>query len=205
MRARRSPALDSSTVPISVMIPVNMAPSPPGLRPHLAARPARARQTRLRMPDGGATHRRILVGNAKGRSRALRPAWEPRNLGARTRRQAWRPDPTDGFLFLQGPHGPFFRHCPAHAPRHRRRSRCAWASTRAIRRSGPTGDSYIALYRQRRHWPAARIPHPGRPRRITDLVLYGDTRPIHAPPSPIAGPAASPCTSSRRVTSAPTG
>jgi capsular polysaccharide export protein len=58
------------------------------------------------------------------------------------------------------------------------RARCAWASTAATASSGPTGQSYIAQTDPLDTWPGHRPDH-GR-HGITDLVVYGDTRPIHA-------------------------
>ncbi len=81
-------------------------------------------------------------------------------------------------LFLQGPHGPFF-----------------WQLGRMLRASGAQvwrvgfnrGDqvfwrdraSYIPFRDPPEAWPG-RIEALLREREITDLVLYGDTRPIHA-------------------------
>ena len=82
------------------------------------------------------------------------------------------------FLFLQGPHGPYFH----------RLGRMVAASGAEVWRVGfNRGD--------RAFWPdtASYIPYRGTPeawpeafaaliaeKRITDIVLYGDTRPIHA-------------------------
>lgn len=82
------------------------------------------------------------------------------------------------FLFLQGPHGPFFHHL----------GQMLAATGAEVWRVGfNQGD--------RAFWPdrARYIPYRGKPedwpatlaallkdRRITDLVLYGDTRPVHA-------------------------
>ncbi|MFO7919789.1 MAG: capsular biosynthesis protein [Nioella sp.] len=82
------------------------------------------------------------------------------------------------FLFLQGPHGPFFD----------RLGRMLRAAGAEVWRVGfNQGDS--AFWRHR----ASYIPYTGTPedwparlrrlldeKRITDIVLYGDTRPIHA-------------------------
>ncbi len=81
-------------------------------------------------------------------------------------------------LFLQGPHGPFF-----------------WQLGQMLRASGARvwrvgfnrGDqafwrdraSYIPFREPADQWPA-RIEALLREKAITDLVLYGDTRPIHA-------------------------
>ena len=81
------------------------------------------------------------------------------------------------FLFLQGPHGPFF---------HRLGRMMTTAGAQVWRVGFNRGD--------RAFWPSATfIPFRGRPedwpgtaaalladKGITDLVLYGDTRPIHA-------------------------
>lgn len=81
------------------------------------------------------------------------------------------------FLFLQGPHGPFF---------HRLGRMLSRAGAQVWRVGFNRGD--------RAFWPSPNyIPYRGRPeeweatlaslltdRAITDLVLYGDTRPIHA-------------------------
>ncbi|WP_322891357.1 MULTISPECIES: capsular biosynthesis protein [unclassified Yoonia] len=82
------------------------------------------------------------------------------------------------FLFLQGPHGPFFRQMAG-----------------ALRKAGATvwrvgfnaGDAafwwrspgYLPFRDNLDAWPAAlaRILHD---KEITDIVLYGDTRPVHA-------------------------
>ena len=88
------------------------------------------------------------------------------------------PDPHRCFLFLQGPHGPFFNGLGAML----RAAGCA------VWRVGfNAGDR--AFWRHR----ASYIPYRGTPedwpdtfakicddRGITDIVLYGDTRPIHA-------------------------
>ncbi|MGX9847870.1 capsule biosynthesis protein [Limimaricola litoreus] len=88
-------------------------------------------------------------------------------------------DPADRrFLFLQGPHGPFFQ-------RLARMLRAAGART--LRVGFNAGDaafwrdraSYIPYRGRAEDWPetvAALIETHG----ITDIVLYGDTRPVHA-------------------------
>ena len=82
------------------------------------------------------------------------------------------------FLFLQGPHGPFFA---ALGRMLRRAGADVWrvgfnAGDRAF---WPGGAQYIAHRGSAEDWPAAcaaaMAAHD-----ITDLVLYGDTRPIHA-------------------------
>ena len=82
------------------------------------------------------------------------------------------------FLLLQGPHGPFFS----------RLGRMLGAAGARVRRVGfnrgdrafwPDGASYIPFRGTAEDWPAALtalIEAQG----ITDLVLYGDTRPLHA-------------------------
>lgn len=82
------------------------------------------------------------------------------------------------FLMLQGPHGPFFAHLAA----------MLRASGAQVLRVGfnmgdrvfwPDGASYIPWTGTPGDWPqgcAALMEAQG----ITDLVLYGDTRPIHA-------------------------
>lgn len=82
------------------------------------------------------------------------------------------------FLFLQGPHGPFFAALGAML---RRTGAQVW------RVSFNAGDA--AFWRDRAHllpfrgpaeaWPE-RLAQLLREKAITDIVLYGDTRPIHA-------------------------
>jgi len=81
------------------------------------------------------------------------------------------------FLFLQGPHGPFFR-----------------ALATMLRRTGASVARVGFNAGDQAFWGAeGYIPHHGTPedwpahlaqiltdRAVTDLVLYGDTRPIHA-------------------------
>ncbi len=82
------------------------------------------------------------------------------------------------FLFLQGPHGPFFA-------RLGRMMRAAGAE--AWRVGFNRGDqafwrdkaSYIAFTEAQDHW-ADRFSDILTDKAITDIVLYGDTRPIHA-------------------------
>lgn len=82
------------------------------------------------------------------------------------------------FLFLQGPHGPFFGQL----------GRMLHAAGARVWRVGfnkgdamfwPDPASYIAYQDPTAHWPA-RIAGLLDEKAITDLVLYGDTRPIHA-------------------------
>ena len=90
-----------------------------------------------------------------------------------------RQDPeTRKFLFLQGPHGPFFG---ALARMLRATGAQVWrvgfnAGDRAFWRHG---NSYIPFRGQPEDWPAT-FTGLIEARGITDIVLYGDTRPIHA-------------------------
>jgi capsular polysaccharide export protein len=81
------------------------------------------------------------------------------------------------FLFLQGPHGPWFHRLGGLL-------RAAGASVWRVGfnlgdRVFWPGPGYIAFDQPHELWPetCARLMDQ---RRITDLVLYGDTRPIHA-------------------------
>jgi len=82
------------------------------------------------------------------------------------------------FLFLQGPHGPFF---------HRLGTMLRAAGAEVWRVGFNRGDqafwfhrpSYIPYAGSADDWPNA-LAALIRDRRITDLVLYGDTRPVHA-------------------------
>ncbi len=81
------------------------------------------------------------------------------------------------FLFLQGPHGPFFR----------RLGQQLAASGAEVWRVGFNagdramwgGSRYIAFRQPPEAWEAALSDLLTR-RAITDIVLYGDTRPVHA-------------------------
>ena len=82
------------------------------------------------------------------------------------------------FLFLQGPHGPFFRRLGAmlaqsgasvHRVGFNRGDRAFW----------PDSASYIAYKGAPADWPST-CAALMRDHQITDLVLYGDTRPLHA-------------------------
>jgi len=82
------------------------------------------------------------------------------------------------FLFLQGPHGPFFSHLGemmANAGAQ------VWrvGFNRGDQRFWPDQSTYIAFNDTTENWPA-RIADLLDEKGITDLVLYGDTRPIHA-------------------------
>ncbi len=82
------------------------------------------------------------------------------------------------FLFLQGPHGPFFHGLA-------RMLRAAGATTwrvgfnRGDQAFWPDRDSFIPFRDRAEAWDA-RIVQLLDEKRATDLVLYGDTRPIHA-------------------------
>ncbi|MBN2629460.1 MAG: capsular biosynthesis protein [Rhodobacteraceae bacterium] len=82
------------------------------------------------------------------------------------------------FLFLQGPHGPFFQ----------RLGRMLRATGAQVLRIGfnrgdrafwPADDTFIAYRGLSEDWPD-HVSQLLADRAITDLVLYGDTRPIHA-------------------------
>jgi capsular polysaccharide export protein len=87
---------------------------------------------------------------------------------------------TDGdrhFLFLQGPHGPWF---PQLAALLRAAGAKVWrVGFNLGDRVFWSGPGYIAFKGQPDAWPATCADLMAR-HRITDLVLYGDTRPIHA-------------------------
>lgn len=82
------------------------------------------------------------------------------------------------FLFLQGPHGPWFARLAAML---RRSGAACWrvGFNRGDRAFWPEGSSYIPFRGTVEDWPgtfAALLAE----KHVTDLVLYGDTRPIHA-------------------------
>ncbi|TDE40915.1 capsule biosynthesis protein [Antarcticimicrobium sediminis] len=82
------------------------------------------------------------------------------------------------FLFLQGPHGPFFNGL---AQMLRTTGATVWrvgfnAGDRAFWRHGA---SYIPYRGTPSEWPE-QIDHLLETHQITDIVLYGDTRPVHA-------------------------
>ena len=82
------------------------------------------------------------------------------------------------FLFLQGPHGPFFH-------RLGKMLRAAGAQVwrvgfnRGDRAFWPSGDSFIPYRGTIADWPTA-LTAMIADKSITDIVLYGDTRPLHA-------------------------
>lgn len=82
------------------------------------------------------------------------------------------------FLFLQGPHGPFFGQL---ARQLRTAGGKVWrvGFNRGDRVFWPLKEGFIPYHGLPDHWPATcrglMAEH-----QITDLVLYGDTRPIHA-------------------------
>jgi capsular polysaccharide export protein len=82
------------------------------------------------------------------------------------------------FLFLQGPHGPFFHQLGA-------RLAAAGAIVRRVgftagdRAFWPDRTSYLPFTGPQSDWPK-RLDEILRDQCVTDLVLYGDTRPIHA-------------------------
>ena len=86
--------------------------------------------------------------------------------------------PTRVFLFLQGPHGPFF---------HRLGDMLRRAGAEVWRVGFNAGDrafwfhpaSYIPFDAPREAWPET-FATLCREKRVTDIVLYGDTREIHA-------------------------
>ncbi|UWQ52758.1 capsule biosynthesis protein [Leisingera caerulea] len=89
-----------------------------------------------------------------------------------------KPAPDRSFLFLQGPHGPFF----AALGKLLRAAGCEVA--RVGFNAGDQAfwrgrDSYIPFTGTQQEWPevlAGLLDSRG----ITDIVLYGDTRPVHA-------------------------
>lgn len=82
------------------------------------------------------------------------------------------------FLFLQGPHGPFFAAL----------GKILKSAGAQVRRVGfnagdqafwPDKTSYFAFRKPQEHWPDT-FANLCKEHKVTDLVLYGDTRPIHA-------------------------
>ncbi|NGM45411.1 capsular biosynthesis protein [Rhodobacter sp. SGA-6-6] len=82
------------------------------------------------------------------------------------------------FLFLQGPHGPWFARLAAML---RRSGATCWrvGFNRGDRAFWPDGRSYIPFRGTAQDWPATFAALLDE-KSVTDLVLYGDTRPIHA-------------------------
>lgn len=82
------------------------------------------------------------------------------------------------FLFLQGPHGPFLRQLA-------RMLRLAGPKVSRVGFNAgdqafwPSDDSYIPYTGTPRNWPKTFVQIV-RDEGITDILLYGDTRPIHA-------------------------
>lgn len=88
------------------------------------------------------------------------------------------PDQTRKFLLLQGPHGPFFRRL---AQMLRKAGAEVWrVGFNAGDQAFAFGDQgFIAFTQPQDDWPAY-FRALTEKHQITDLVLYGDTRPIHA-------------------------
>jgi capsular polysaccharide export protein len=85
---------------------------------------------------------------------------------------------TRNFLFLQGPHGPYFARL---ADMLRRTGAGVWrvGFNSGDRIFWPDRSSYIPYRGTLDDWPD-RIVRILCERQITDLVLYGDTRPVHS-------------------------
>lgn len=88
------------------------------------------------------------------------------------------PSKNRNFLFLQGPHGPFFGQLAAML---RRTGAATWrvGFNRGDQAFWPDKTHYIAFHGQNESWPVT-FDTIVQSHTITDLVLYGDTRPIHA-------------------------
>ena len=86
--------------------------------------------------------------------------------------------PSRNFLFLQGPHGPFFGQLAAML---QRTGAKVWriGFNRGDQAFWPHKTRYTAFHGAIDTWPDALSAHLTE-HRITDLVLYGDTRPVHA-------------------------
>ncbi len=82
------------------------------------------------------------------------------------------------FLFLQGPHGPYF-HRLGRMLAHSGAGIWRVGFNRGDRFFWPSNDSYIAFKGRPEDW-AETLHNLLLDKGITDLVLYGDTRPIHA-------------------------
>ena len=82
------------------------------------------------------------------------------------------------FLFLQGPHGPFFGQLAAML---RRTGATTWRTgfNRGDQAFWPDKTSFCAFHGPPDDWPAT-VSALFRDHGVTDLVLYGDTRPVHA-------------------------
>jgi len=82
------------------------------------------------------------------------------------------------FLFLQGPHGPWFSRL---ARMLRRSGAICWrvGFNRGDRAFWPDRASYIPFRGRAEEWPATFAALLDG-KSVTDLVIYGDTRPIHA-------------------------
>lgn len=82
------------------------------------------------------------------------------------------------FLLLQGPHGPFFNHL---ARMLRRAGAEVWRAgfNRGDRAFWSDAASFLPYRGRPEDWPAA-FEALVEAKAITDLVLYGDTRPVHA-------------------------
>ena len=82
------------------------------------------------------------------------------------------------FLFLQGPHGPFFGQLAAML---RRTGAQVWRAgfNRGDQSFWPDRPSYFAIKGPADSWPDT-VQSLMAAHAITDLVLYGDTRPVHA-------------------------
>ncbi len=87
-------------------------------------------------------------------------------------------DPRRVFLFLQGPHGPFFSSLGRMLQR---------AGAEVWRAGFNAGDSafwrdrgtYVPFFGKQEEWPSTLVDLLDA-RGVTDIVLYGDTRPLHA-------------------------
>ncbi len=82
------------------------------------------------------------------------------------------------FLFLQGPHGPFFNRL-GHMLTQAGADVWRVGFNRGDRAFWPNAARYIPFKGMAEEWPATFTTLIGR-LQITDIVLYGDTRPIHA-------------------------
>ncbi len=81
------------------------------------------------------------------------------------------------FLFLQGPHGPYFAEL-GQALVSSGYSVCKIGFNRGDRFFWPQDLPYTAYTGDEAHWPVALEQHI-RDEKITDIVLYGDARPLH--------------------------